>query len=230
MLRVTSGIAHTREDSASPAECALVMVTVRAGRYGGSPGHPTGASPVGLPPGPNSLFKRGVKRLLREPLAGTTVQTTPGTSGHLPASFSQFKCMNQRAELGAILTSFRLTSEGPQVRTLLRPQGVSSKRRCLTCGNAVGHRLLLSGWLRPFTADGGWLRPIRAQVGRPRRHRCHQRPLAGWPDRRRVPAVHCRIEPFLYQGGSAAPGTARGGLRPWGADPPQRAGHPASIH
>jgi hypothetical protein len=60
MLRVTSGIAHTDEDSASPAEFTLVMVTVRAGRYGGSPGHPTGASPVGLPPGPNSLFKRGV--------------------------------------------------------------------------------------------------------------------------------------------------------------------------
>ena len=60
MLRVTSGIAHTHEDSASPAEFTLVMVTVRAGRYGGSPGHPTGASPVGLPPGPNSLFKRGV--------------------------------------------------------------------------------------------------------------------------------------------------------------------------
>jgi len=48
---------------------------------------------------------------------------------------------------------------------------------------------LLSGWLRLFTADGDWLRPIRADVGRPRRHRCHQRPLAGWPDRRRVPAV-----------------------------------------
>ena len=44
MLRVTSGIAHTHEDSASPAEFTLVMVTARAGRYGGSPGHPTGAS------------------------------------------------------------------------------------------------------------------------------------------------------------------------------------------
>ena len=46
MLRVTSGIAPTHEDSASPAEFTLVMVTVRAGRYGESPGYPTGASPV----------------------------------------------------------------------------------------------------------------------------------------------------------------------------------------
>jgi hypothetical protein len=37
-----------------------------------------------------------------------------------------------------------------------------------------------SGWLRLFMADGDWLRLIRAEVGRPRRHRCHQRPLAGW--------------------------------------------------
>ena len=61
--------------------------------------------------------------LLREPLAGTTVQTIPGTFGHLPAWFSQFKCMNRPGKLGAILAAFRLTSEGPQVRTLLRPPG-----------------------------------------------------------------------------------------------------------
>jgi len=73
----------------------------------------------------------------------------------------------------------------------------------------VGHRLLLSGWLRPFTAGDGWLCPIRAQVGRPRRHRCHQRPLAGWPDRRRVPAVHCRIEPFFISRRRAARAAGR---------------------
>ena len=76
---------------ASRAEFTLVMVTVRADCYDGSPGHPAGASPVGLPPGPNSLDKRGVSRLPREPLAGTTVQTTPGTLGHLWALFSQFR-------------------------------------------------------------------------------------------------------------------------------------------
>jgi hypothetical protein len=70
---------------------------------------------------PNSLFRRGVSRLLREPLAGTTVQTTPGTPGPLPVWFSQFKHMNQHAELDAILTAFRLTSEGSLVRTQLRP-------------------------------------------------------------------------------------------------------------
>src|SRR5271154_6654163 len=70
---------------------------------------------------PNSLFMRRVSRLLREPLAGTTVQTTPGTLGHLTAWFSQFKCMNQRAELGVIGAVFRLTSEGSLVRTQLRP-------------------------------------------------------------------------------------------------------------
>ena len=127
MLRVTSGIAHTHEDSASPAEFTLVMVTVRAGRHGGSPGHPTGASPVGLPPGPNSLFKRGVNAdVPREPLAGTTVQTTPGTSGHLPARFPQLRCMNRPERLGEILTLFRLTSEGALVRTQLRPPSFCS--------------------------------------------------------------------------------------------------------
>jgi len=92
------------------------MVTVRADRYGGSPSRPTDASPVGLPPGPNSLKKRGLNRLLREPLAGTTVQTLPGTLGHLPAWFSQFRCMNRRGELGTICAVFCLTSEGSLVR------------------------------------------------------------------------------------------------------------------
>jgi hypothetical protein len=32
--------------------------------------------------------------LIREPLSGTTVQTFPGTLGHLPAWFSQFSCLN----------------------------------------------------------------------------------------------------------------------------------------
>ena len=41
------------------------------------------------------------------------------------------------------------------------------QRRPLTCANAMRGRLLLSGWLRPFTAGGGWLCPIRAQVSRP---------------------------------------------------------------
>jgi hypothetical protein len=84
----------------------------------------------------------------------------------------------------------------------------------------VGHRLLLSGWLRPFTAGDGWLCPIRAQVSRSRRRRCHQRPLGRWPGRRRVPAARCRIEPFLDQGGAcgaagpaSAPRSALGGPR-----------------
>jgi hypothetical protein len=60
--------------------------------------------------------------LLREPLAGTTVHTSPGTPGHLPAWFPQLERMTRSSGLGAILTLFRLTSEKPQVRTLLRPQ------------------------------------------------------------------------------------------------------------
>src|SRR6516165_3857862 len=98
-----------------------VMVTVQADRDDGSPGHPAGATPVSMPPGPNSLQKRGVSRLLREPLAGTTVQTLPGTPGHLQAWFSQVKCMNRLRELGVFLAVFRLTSEKPVVRTHLRP-------------------------------------------------------------------------------------------------------------
>src|SRR5262249_22817704 len=57
----------------------------------------------------------------REPLAGTTVQTTPGTPGHLWAWFPQFTCMDRPGELGVFLAVFRLTSEKPVVRTHLRP-------------------------------------------------------------------------------------------------------------
>ena len=38
--------------------------------------------------------------LLREPLAGTTVHTFPGTPGHLLASFSQFRSMTRPLGLG----------------------------------------------------------------------------------------------------------------------------------
>ena len=90
-------------------------MTPRLRPGGGGPRPGTGA--VGL----SSLEKRGVSRLLREPLAGTTVQTLPGTPGHLQALFSQFRCMNRRGELGVFLAGFRLTSEMPVVRTHLRP-------------------------------------------------------------------------------------------------------------
>ena len=49
------------------------------------------------------------------------MQTTLGTLGHLPAWFSQFKCMNQRGELGAILAVFRLTGGCPQLPTTMAP-------------------------------------------------------------------------------------------------------------
>jgi hypothetical protein len=117
----------------SPGINAIVEALVASGVvYSNSP-----------PPGPDSLSKRGVNIrdggalppmpglsrfpvLLREPLAGTTVQTIPGTLGHLPAWFSQFKCMNRLGKLGAIHTSFRLTSEGSLVRTQLRPPSFCS--------------------------------------------------------------------------------------------------------
>ena len=83
--------------------------------------HPAGAIPLAWRPDCNSLLKRLVSRLLREPLAGTTVQTLPGTLGHLQAWFSQVKCIDQRGELGVFLAVFRLTSEKPVVRTHLRP-------------------------------------------------------------------------------------------------------------
>ena len=99
--------------------------------------HP-GATPIACRQAPKSLLRRGVNVdavadapslggaivvpvRLPEPLAGTTVQTIPGTLGHLPARFSQFKCMNQPGKPGVILASFRLTSEGSLVRTQLRP-------------------------------------------------------------------------------------------------------------
>jgi hypothetical protein len=72
-------------------------------------------------------------------------------------------------------------------RTQLRPPALNSKRWRLTCENAMRRRLLLSGWLRLFTAEGDWLRPIRAEVSRPRRRVIAA--LGRWPDRRRVPVV-----------------------------------------
>ena len=83
---------------------------------------------------------------------------------------------------------------------------------------------MLSGWLRPFTAGDGWLCPIRAQVSRSRRRRCHQRPLTGGLIVRRVPAVHCRIEPLLDQGGASRrrwPGVS-GRALPLGGPPAAR--------
>jgi hypothetical protein len=103
-----------------------------------SPSHPVHRDSDGLPPGPNSLFERGVKQLrerallpepsyprspksAREPLAGTTVHTPPDTLGHFRPQFPQFTGLNQRLELGTIQALFRLTSEGSLVRTQLRP-------------------------------------------------------------------------------------------------------------
>ena len=99
-----------------PVQVAVGGIAIRAepfqaDRYDGSPTHPAGRDSNSLPLGPNSLTERGVNRcgggrsflyraiarspmLLREPLAGTTVQTFPGTLGHLPAWSSQFSCMN----------------------------------------------------------------------------------------------------------------------------------------
>jgi hypothetical protein len=49
--------------------------------------------------------------LLREPLAGTTMQTLPGTLRHLAAWFSQDKRTSRLCELGVVRAVFRLTSE-----------------------------------------------------------------------------------------------------------------------
>jgi hypothetical protein len=113
---------HSR--AASSTGASQSVQGIQADRYEGSPSQPA-VSPQ-LAPGAR-VRSEGSADLLREPLAGTTVQTIPGTFGHLRAWFSQFRCVNQRGELGAILAVFRLTSEGPQVRTLLRPPGQSSK-------------------------------------------------------------------------------------------------------
>jgi len=57
----------------------------------------------------------------REPLAGTTVHTPPGTPGHFQARFPQVTYMSRRCELGRFPALFRLTSEKSLVRTQLRP-------------------------------------------------------------------------------------------------------------
>src|SRR5208283_5728113 len=91
---------------------------------------------------------------------------------------------------------------GPQVRTLLRPPGKSSKD---------GASPAETRWGTVFCSPAGYGCSRLTATG------CAQYApksvglvgaavisglLVGWPDRRRVPAVHCRIEPFLYQGGA----------------------------
>jgi hypothetical protein len=95
----------------------------------------------------------GSEGLPREPLAGTTVQTLPGTLGHLPAWFPQFRCMNRPGELGVIRTVFRLTSEKPVVRTHLRPPEKTRSGRILVLvrpipGISAGTTGACSGWER----------------------------------------------------------------------------------
>ena len=106
-----------------PLDLLPSVQLIRAVLPGAGDSHPAGATPVALPPGPNSLVKRGIRMLLREPFAGTTGQTIPGIPGHLQALFPQFTCINRRGELGVFLAVFRLTSEGSLVRTQLRPPG-----------------------------------------------------------------------------------------------------------
>ena len=54
----TRGLTHPHSKRAAPI--AIRAEPFQADRYDGSPGHPAGATAVALPPGPNSLFKRGV--------------------------------------------------------------------------------------------------------------------------------------------------------------------------
>src|SRR5689334_8417053 len=83
----------------------------------------------------------------------------------------------------------RLTSEGSLVRTQLRPLGVNSERRCLTCGNAVGYRLCSpAGYgcsrLTATSCAQYAPKPVGLVVVA-----IISGPLGRWPDHRWVPAV-----------------------------------------
>src|SRR6267154_770288 len=119
----------------------LVMVTAQADRYDGTPGHPAGVTPVAPAArlqlalqarghkeagGGRSFLCRALRDFrccsgnhLREPPCILS-QAPQGISRH---GFPQFKCINWPGKRGAILTEFRLTSEGALVRTQLRPPG-----------------------------------------------------------------------------------------------------------
>ena len=140
----------------------LVMVTVQADRYGGSPSHPGGCDSDSLPPGPNSLFKRGVKPT---PVAGAPscaeLSVISGAAlGTTCGNHRAYSPRHFRAPPGMVFAvqmhePIRKTGRNsycipPYKRGVtgsnpVAPTGLSSKRRCLTCGNAVWHRLLLSG-------------------------------------------------------------------------------------
>src|SRR5271166_5637172 len=80
----------------------------------------------------------------------------PGT-GTLAAFVVSVRCPDTRAHSSAVEHSpykRGVTGSNP-----VAPTRAEQQRWCLTCGNAVGHRHLLSGWLRLFTADADWLRP-----------------------------------------------------------------------
>ena len=66
------------------------------------------------------------------------MQTLPGTSGHLPPWFPQFKCINWPGKLSAILVEFRLTSEGSLVRTQLRPPAGPCRLLIIRCAGRSG--------------------------------------------------------------------------------------------
>src|SRR5258708_25430135 len=58
---------------------------------------------------------------VREPIAGTIVQTLPGTHRHLPAEFQQLRNVDRFWELVRFCSCLRLTIQGSLVRSQLRP-------------------------------------------------------------------------------------------------------------
>ena len=170
--RTTSAHTRTIPDTLSP-RVAVGGITIRAGiqadRYDGSPSPPAARPRL-------ALQARGQ-------------QTVPGTTcgnhranypRHLRASpgmvFAvQMHEPNRKAGCNPyLIPPYKRGATGSNP---VAPTRAEQQRRCPTCGNAVRYRLLLSGWLRLFTADGDWLRPIRAQVGRPRRPTSSAPPL-----------------------------------------------------
>ena len=107
----------------TPVHVAVGGIAIRAEPFRptattGVPAVQPGATPAARRQDPKSLSERGVNRcrwrallpmprlprsvmLLRETLAGTTVHTFPGTLGHLPAWFWQYKSMNRLGRLSA---------------------------------------------------------------------------------------------------------------------------------
>ena len=129
--------------------------------------------------------------LPREPLAGTTVHTFPGTPGHLPAWFPQFKCMSRPFSAGLdpdLISPYKRGGAG---------SNSAAPTKFLQLGGLfetlIGGPVTTAGNHRCMLPDGG--RGQGAWIPAPRRIRKHHLCAPGLHDRAHALEVYGRNDP-----------------------------------